>query len=1387
VWKHSRPIVKAGWTQITPSQHAHEREALAFLRDSLPDFEPYRAWANFEFLVDGTVAEVDVLVVSPHGVFLVEVKSWPGRVEGDAGTWRWLPPDGRPPRTYDNPLVLADRKAKRLKGLLARQRAMRGRQVPFIKPLVFLSDPDLQVGLDEGGRGGVALRSNRAGLPAVVDVLTRPRDSARLQRQVDRPASRALAQALDQAGVRASQRRRRVGDLELGDVIDEGRGYQDHVGVHPRFPRVQHRVRIYGISDLATDDQREQLARAARREYELLQPLAHPSIASPQQFAEHELGPALVFPRDPSERRLDQVLTMEGGKLELLDRIQLVRDLAEAVQYAHGRRIFHRALSPRSVLLGLERRLSITNWQTGVREDASTGATVAGTSHVEELVDRASAGYLAPEALTARDADPALLDVFSLGAIAFHVFCGKAPAPTYAELVALLQRDGALEVAAKLDGASELLADLVRASTRADATHRTPSVQAFLEDLDAVLDELTAEKTREEVVAPEEAVNGDLLGPYIVDRRLGRGSTAIALLVEDEDERRWVLKVANDPERNDRVRDEGEVLTKLRHPAIVAVHGSPLDLGGRTAIVLGFASEGTVARRLREDGRLGLENLQDWGDDLLSALAYLEQEGISHRDIKPDNLGIAEVGSQKRRRLVLLDFSLARAPLDQLEVGTRPYLDPFLGTGDRRRWDLAADRFSAAIVLHEMATGTLPYWGSPRSDPRMVGDEATIEMDLLPRELAAPLAAFLANALRRDAHDRFDTAEEMLHAWRRIFAGLDAREPEEGLDHAALEAATASSPVAALGLGPRAADALDRMGVVTVADLLRASSQDFLVRGVGLSTRRLLLDARRELRERLGTPAAVTTTQEEAPDVQALDALAGQLVPRLTARNTSQVQGLQRVLGLEGVEEAAGWWPSHTDVARSMQVTRARVGQIVAQGRERWRRLPAVTRLRDELVAALDALGGVATADEAEDVIAGQRGGGGPHNAFARAAVRAAVEVELAREAPRLAQRRTADKVLLATAGADQAERQRALDHAVRLGGRADDLAASETLLSADETLTALRALRPPPPLEGMTAERLVTLAAAVSQTAAVSGRLELHPRALDGERALRLGRNALLGADALTVEDVHRRVAARFPAAQPLPDRPALDELLVRAGVELRWDADRERYVAPIRAALGDLTHVSSALTRFATVTSTQLPAPSDPEVVEARQFDERLRQAAESGGFLVLAAAPRRLDAASRQLATLPVTDMDLDRLMLGALKAAAAAAGARWEKVLAADAAAPGSGDAQRLSALVQRAMPEVEGAIAGHDGALLLRNPGLLARYGQLGLLDRLRQRILDGGPPRAVWLLVGADLQTERPLIDGQAVSILTKNELLRISEPWMRNRHRGAEPARRAA
>src|SRR5262245_62958625 len=149
------PLSLTRWHPITESSYAWEQDALDYVRERLPDHEPYHAWSNFEFIADdGSVNEVDLLVLAPGGFFLVEIKSRPGVLDGDPHTWIWKD-QGRETLT-DNPLLLANRKAKRLIALLKRQRSVGNARLPFLEPIVFGSAAGLQVRLQ--GTAATGLR-----------------------------------------------------------------------------------------------------------------------------------------------------------------------------------------------------------------------------------------------------------------------------------------------------------------------------------------------------------------------------------------------------------------------------------------------------------------------------------------------------------------------------------------------------------------------------------------------------------------------------------------------------------------------------------------------------------------------------------------------------------------------------------------------------------------------------------------------------------------------------------------------------------------------------------------------------------------------------------------------------------------------------------------------------------------------------------------------------------------------------------------------------------------------------------------------------------------------------------------------------------------------------
>ncbi len=1399
------------WTAIAESSFPWEREALEFVRAQFPPHEPYRAWSNFEFIADdGSVNEVDLLVFTPQGFFLIEIKSKPGRLRGDAGTWTWET-DGKL-TTVDNPYQLANSKAKKLRPLLQRQKACKSKgQVPFIEAIVFCSAPELNCELQGTASHHVCLRDRAAegekpARPGILAVIKR-RECDGLDPYAkgihDRPTSKMVAQAMEQAGIRQSQRSRKVSDYELDHLINEGPGYQDWQATHATLKNVRRRVRIYNVRTGANIDERQTIERAARREAELLETLQHPGVLRREGFTEHELGPALIFEHDPRSIRLDHFLAQSHEQLTVDQRLDLLRQITEVMRFAHEKRIVHRALCPQSVLVTTSEsgrfQIKVFNWQVGYRSEGSTSSNssrvITATSHVDRLVDDASTAYMAPEVISDDNNVGEHLDVFSLGAIAYHIFSGSPPAANGLELSNKLRETKGLQISSVLNGASVSLQELIQWSTHADVGVRLDTVGDFLELLEKVEEEATTPELETFADDPNRAKKDDQLpGGFRVMRRLGQGGCSVVLLVEKDGEE-FVLKVASDPDHNSRLRDEAEILDKLRHNHIVAQCGT-LEIGDRFAFLMhpAFANKEerrieTLRDRLRHEGRLHIDLLQRFGEDLLEVLKYLEEEaGIPHRDIKPDNIAIGQIKRGDKLHLVLFDFSLSRAPAENLRAGTTGYLDPFLPLRQHKRWDLNAERFAAAVTLFELAAGpnNFPKWGDGTSDPSHLQCEVTIDGDLFDASLRDSLTEFFQKAFRRNPEDRFDNARQMLEAWRDCFVGID--EPATLSDHEdeneirrLLDSATFDTHIPELGLGTRATNALDRANILTVEDLLTVPMRRLLrLRGVGNRTRREIGAAVRILRERLGIPPRDKLPEDGEPTVveepvDSGDPSVDQLVSRITRCGSREGdtarETLQALLGLD--VRLADTWPSQTDIAPVVNVTRGRIGQLVGKFQARWAKDSALTKLRGDITELLKTAGGVMIVAELAEAILVARGSVQDEprrTSLATAVARACSEVERTMAEPRFLVRRDHGRVLVAMS-------QDLASYAGRLGDEADTLANEDPLVPPSRVLQRLREISVPADTVILTDARLVRLSAAASKHAAVSSRQELYPRGMDAARAIKLSQGALYGVPFLTVLQIQDRISGRYPEAAALPDRPALDELLRSAGFDFNWDATGKGvgcYVSRLRDAIS-VTSGSESVSRWATASGTLPAGEITPEIADARQFEERLERGIKEGAFLALMVNPKCYERAAQELCErFPVELVDFEGLFIDALRDVATKAGAKWDAIVNAD-AVPGSDAWKKFMVLVNRAMPIIEQRLHDATKTMLLTYPGLLARYDQMPLLERLREKVgrRDGIP--GIWMLIPGDQQA---LLDGKAIPIISPGQRTRIPENWIRNEHR---------
>lgn len=326
------------WTTVTESEFDHEHRGLEAIREKLPDADPWRAWSNFTFTAHtGHVREVDLLVVAPGGVYMIELKDWHGSVTSENGTWVQTTPGGHR-RPHGNPLHLVNKKAKELASLLGQH----GRRV-WVGEAVCFTDGGLRVRLPAHDQNGVYT------VDELVAMLKRPpRDERRRITAID---SREIKTALDRTGIRRSEAEYKVGPYQLDrKSFDSGPTWADYKAHHSELPEVA-RVRVY-LSERGSEASiRRSVENAARREAAVLQRFKHPGVVQLKQYypSGHAAGPALIFDYDPRTLRLDEYLLQHGKGLDILGRMALVRQLAETMRSAHSARIHHRALAAHAI------------------------------------------------------------------------------------------------------------------------------------------------------------------------------------------------------------------------------------------------------------------------------------------------------------------------------------------------------------------------------------------------------------------------------------------------------------------------------------------------------------------------------------------------------------------------------------------------------------------------------------------------------------------------------------------------------------------------------------------------------------------------------------------------------------------------------------------------------------------------------------------------------------------------------------------------------------------------------------------------------------------------------------------------------------------------------
>jgi serine/threonine protein kinase len=1382
------------WHEISLSNFDHERAGLAHVRELLPDRHPYQAWSNFTFIsASGHPREVDLLVAAPSALFLLELKNIRGSVRSRHGTW--VTHGGA---TFDNPRLGAEQKAKELKGLLSVMAKRERISVPFVAAAVFLTEPGMRCDLEDSQRANVYGPENtRNGLPRIGSNLL-------LRSPVRQPPDPRFFNVIDrllrQVGIKPSERMVTVGRWRIDErPYETGPTWQDHHASRDDLPGEHRRVRIYLYERAADPDKRRSIAQAARHEYQACRGMRHPGLLPPDELESHPLGPALIIDQARDTMRLDHYLVRYQDRLDLPAKVGMFRQLAEAVGYAHNHRLVHRALSPRAIVVEptgsdwLRPVLRVGEWQAAARglSDPDTVHRLVPTTGAGGHVDTAAEPYLAPEFGASESGVP--LDVFGIGAVGYLLFTGQPPAADRDELKARLRTEGGLHPSAVVDGIPDDLLALIAMCTAPVVGERFADLDDVLATLDEALAEPPGEEARPPKPDPWEAVAGDYLGDtdYQVAQVLGTGATARAFKVSRDG---WdsVLKVSRSEDAAMRLADEHMTLEGLRHDNLVGLRRGLFAVGERHAIELDVAGRRTLAQQLRTQGALLPDQLQRFGDQLLDVLGYLERKQVFHRDIKPDNLGVRE-DDKLGNSLVLFDFSLAGVPDSNLQAGTRGYVDPFLDGARRSVYDAAAERYAAAVTMHEMASLELPSWSADGTDPTFGGD-VTLSSELFAASLRDQLVEFFTTALNRDVDRRHRSTGEMRAAWQRIFTTIDETGPAtsswtdsedltEQRDEAAKQA-TLDTALDAAGLSLRAVAVAQRLGAETVGDLVDLPYRALWnARGLSKATRKELVNRHTQWRRSMLGGAAEDDAPSSTGLTTPLDRIVSSLVPTPRRREDSQVTITRLLLGLPDETGALPdtRWPTNVEVAGRCGLSKDSVARVRSARRKAWNSNRYLKALHIELVDVVLSLRRVASAAELADRLLGLHGCSDTvpveHRLpFAYAALRAVIERDVLSGEPRFAIRRHRDRILVALQAVeneplDTVSDSQLLDLAADLGDAATELAAADPLPTP--TTVVRRLLDLAKQADWMWGERrLVQLAASASGTVLSNARMELYPRDLNQQRALRLAQaGAGLPEAGLTTKELKQRVTNRFPGLAPLPSDRELLKLCRRAGFELKWDG--ARFQAPSKVQSDQNTRRRSSSS-----------ASGHPIVEGSATADApaRLADAVRYGGVRYVTVRPKRAGEARERIGDIVGEPMlDVSAMFVRTLRAQAKAANIpNFGVVLRADAAHAGSREQLNLDRLLTKTFHALAEELAGRR---LLALDGLtpLGRYPSgtallNGLIENARYGGSADGPDTLILLCPAKDERQEHPHIGPFTLPRNSSEEWVVGTSSWLEPR-----------
>ncbi|MBN1816065.1 MAG: protein kinase [Sedimentisphaerales bacterium] len=241
---------------------------------------------------------------------------------------------------------------------------------------------------------------------------------------------------------------------------------------------------------------------------------------------------------------------------------------------------------------------------------------------------------------------------------------------------------------------------------------------------------------------------------YTIQRGVGRGGFGEVYYAISDSGKQVALKTLQTYEQIE-LRGINQCMN-LKSPHLVTIFDVKYNTQGRPFVIMEYVSGPSLADLIQESpGGLGTQKAAFFLREIAKGLNYLHECGIVHRDLKPSNI-FYEDGSIK-----IGDYGLSKAMNTSrhsgqtITVGTVHYMAPEIGAGCYNR---SIDIYALGIVLYEMLTGQVPFFGNSPAEVLM--KHMSSEPDLTGMD--ETFARVIRRALAKDPENRYQSVQEMV-------------------------------------------------------------------------------------------------------------------------------------------------------------------------------------------------------------------------------------------------------------------------------------------------------------------------------------------------------------------------------------------------------------------------------------------------------------------------------------------------------------------------------------------------------------------------------------------------------------------------------------------------